>query len=153
MNARLQQLATLIHALELTPSLMDTRSRQLSHAAIYLAQQLGLDLGYNFSWQNGGPYCSKLTGDLYDLAAGPTTMLPYALNKTFAARVKRMLSLLAVPRHIQLDPPRWLLLLAATHFLMYHAKVTAGHLDRHLKSVDTEISRYREEAASILAAA
>ena len=153
MNARPRQLATLVHALKLKPSLVEARSRQISHAAIYLAQELGLNLGYNFSWQNSGPYSSKLTEDLYDLASGPSAVLPYALNEDFTQRVSRISGLLTVPSGIDLDPTRWLLLLAATHFLLNRAKVSTTELERHLKVVDAEIVRYRRKAASVLAAA
>ncbi|MDB5041689.1 MAG: hypothetical protein JWN27_2415 [Candidatus Eremiobacteraeota bacterium] len=153
MNGHLRQLATLINVLGLTPSLLEAQSRQTSQAAVYLAKQLGLDLGYNFSWQSAGPYSSRLTEDLYDLASGPTTILPYRLNEDFTRRTERILRLFAVPRGVTLDESRWLLLLAATHFLVTHARISQPEMERRLRSVDAQISRYGEEAKNVLAAA
>lgn len=153
MKPRLRQLATLIHVLDLTPSLSDARSRQMFHAAVYLAQELGLDLGYDFSWHERGAYSSHLTADLYDLAAGPSTALPYPLNGEFTKRVQRIRVVLRVPNGIALDESRWLLLLAATHYLMKYMNVPSAQIEERLARVDPTIPPYRDKATSALAAA
>lgn len=73
------ELASYIESLELGPKLRSFRTdfdkRLEFQKTIYLLQEAGADLGYQFGWYKHGPYSSSLADDAYVLASLPPTVL------------------------------------------------------------------------------
>src|ERR1700733_999474 len=90
------------------PSQIDTvADRKRVQKAVYLVQQTGLDLGYQYSWYLMGPYSAALTRDYYDLAAslneGDEDFPPVELRGAVLERLQRVKPLMEVPEYCSLD--------------------------------------------------
>src|SRR2546428_11423068 len=73
------ELASYIQSLGLGPKLrtfrIDFEKRLEFQKTIYLLQEGGADLGYQFGWYKHGPYSSSLADDAYVLATLPSEVL------------------------------------------------------------------------------
>ncbi len=65
MNRRQIALKIVLDALGIPLSMSSFDERLALQKAIYLAQQMGVNLGYQFSWYLRGPYSKDLTSDAY----------------------------------------------------------------------------------------
>ena len=65
MNRRQIGLKLVLHELGMAPTMQSFEERLVLQKAVYLAQQLGVHLGYHFSWYLRGPYSKDLTADAY----------------------------------------------------------------------------------------
>ncbi len=92
---------------------------------IYLAQLMGLDIGYRFGWYLRGPYCTDLTSDAFtlrdELRAGETDHQGRQLNAGEKQRLEKAKKLWEVPAGLSVAPDQWLELLASVHFLKHIA--------------------------------
>lgn len=86
---------------------------------IYLVQELGLDLGYRFSWNQYGPYSSGLAQDGLLLETGVVSSTPSPEDLQFTQPAER-----SIERFAELveTPPgttqaAWLELLTSLHYL------------------------------------
>jgi hypothetical protein len=99
----------------------DFASRLTLQKATYLAQALGVDLGYSFNWYRRGPYSPGLTRDAFALQAeferDPEAVKGWTLDSTSVARLQGLRGLFERTPTEQL--PRLLELLASVHFLLY----------------------------------
>src|SRR5205807_10531285 len=73
------ELASYIQSLGLSSKLqtfrVDFEKRLEFQKTIYLLQEAGADLGYQFGWYKHGPYSSSLADDAYVLATLPPEIL------------------------------------------------------------------------------
>ncbi|HEY6236176.1 MAG TPA: hypothetical protein VIW69_13840, partial [Candidatus Elarobacter sp.] len=68
MNKRQKVVVATVIALDI-PLRVDTLDeRKALQKAIYLAQEIGVDLGYMYGWHQMGPYSSQLAEDYQDAA-------------------------------------------------------------------------------------
>jgi uncharacterized protein YwgA len=65
MNRRQIALKLVLDGLGMAPTMDSFDQRLTLQKTIYLIQQLGVPLGYHFSWYLRGPYSSELTSDAY----------------------------------------------------------------------------------------
>jgi uncharacterized protein YwgA len=65
MNRRQIALKIVLDTLEISADMSTFDERLALQKAIYLAQQTGVNLGYQFSWYLRGPYSTDLTSDTY----------------------------------------------------------------------------------------
>lgn len=106
------------------PLNIDLLLRRQAQFAIYVAQALGADFGYNFSWSEDGPYSSKLADNLDDaarkLAVGVDVRVPsLAIPYKEALSIAR--STLRPPNGSTASSFEWASTLATLHFLKTHA--------------------------------
>jgi len=72
MNRRQIALKIVLDALGIPVSMSSFDERLALQKAIYLAQQMGVNLGYQFSWYLRGPYSKDLTSDAYSSIGAET---------------------------------------------------------------------------------
>ena len=94
--------------------------------AVYICQELGIPLGYNYSWYVKGPYSTSLTQDYYSLNAalslGDDNAHGLALNDSLANRVAVVRTCLAHPENLQVAKHHWLEALCSLHYLLKHSR-------------------------------
>jgi len=92
---------------------------------IYLAQLMGLDLGYRFGWYLRGPYCTDLTSDAFtlrdELRGGETDHQGRQLSAGANQQVEKARKLWEVPPGLSVNADQWLELLASVHYLKHIA--------------------------------
>ena len=67
MNNTLTNLSRVMSELEVGESVNTLDERVTAQKAVYLAQVVGVNLGYQFTWYSTGPYSSDLAKDCYSL--------------------------------------------------------------------------------------
>lgn len=105
---------------------MDTFSdRLIRQKAIYLAQEMGVDLGYYFRWYLRGPYCPALSTDLFsmipEIKAGYDPSSHWNLDEVSQSRLEKLSSLIKGKAGATLA--KYLELLASVQFLISRGKV------------------------------
>ncbi|TGD62082.1 hypothetical protein EYC08_16830 [Tabrizicola sp. WMC-M-20] len=94
--------------------------------AVYICQELGIPLGYNYSWYVKGPYSTSLTQDYYSLnsalSSGDNNAHGLALNSSLNDRVAVARSCLALPTNVQVLKHHWLEALCSLHYLLKHSR-------------------------------
>lgn len=93
--------------------------RMETQKAIYLAQSMGVELGYSYGWYLKGPYSPSLTRDYYELHA--TAEEDFAEGRNLKNRVRGVLDQLRTlidARPAQLSRAHWLELLASIRYLI-----------------------------------
>jgi hypothetical protein len=114
--------------------------------AVYLAQVLGINLGYHYSWYVKGPYSPGLTQDYYRVSeaigGGDNSYENRTLNGALQALVPRIAQVLAMPGDVNVPREQWLEALASLHFLLrtsgYAVDQARGYLSQvkpHLNTV------------------
>jgi uncharacterized protein YwgA len=95
---------------------------------VYLAQALGLDLGYRFLWNQYGPYSPELSQDRDALHTGEDEIHRLASELRFKPEAEELLqrirTLAEAPRDANLSATAWLELLTSLHFLMQNLNLT-----------------------------
>jgi hypothetical protein len=89
MNRRQIALKLVLDALGIAPTMDSFDQRLALQKTIYLAQQMGVSLGYQFSWYRRGPYSADLTADAF---ANIGTQLPegWGIDDGIQAKVAKM---------------------------------------------------------------
>ncbi len=140
-----------LNELGIAPKL-DTFNRRLTvQKALYLAQALGVDMGYFFGWYLHGPYCSTVARDLFSAVVDADEMArvrsEWTLDRTFKHRLAGLRNAVtlssATPGAAQDESAlaRHLELLASVHFLVDRSGLP--HHGTH-KIVET-LKRYRKD--------
>lgn len=70
MNRRQIALKLVLDELGMAPSLSTFDDRLILQKTVYLIQQLGVSLGYSYSWYIRGPYSRDLTADAFGELGG-----------------------------------------------------------------------------------
>lgn len=140
------QAATLlvIEKLGLEPRIDTFNDRLLMQKSVYLAQALGVNLGYHFGWYLRGPYSPALTRDLFETLAGSPIDRHQLQKYTLDERSSRTLSKLRTlfqtqKKRIEADPDQtafasWLERLASVHFVVKNEQVP-GHEPSRISSM------------------
>lgn len=75
-------------------SLETINDRILLQKKVYLAQDIGLPLGYGYSWYIHGPYSTDLTAVAYQIIPeGSTTIENHSLKERYASMIAKVNSL------------------------------------------------------------
>ena len=156
MLKRLQVLASTISAIEVPFSVVSFHDRKLLQKAVYLAQEIGVHLGYNYSWNQCGPFSAKLAEDYYELAdlniAGLIDLRSSNTAVESAVRSRKPLFTF-VPDRVALSRSDWLELLASVHFLISKADQDSRHAKAIIKKEKPALSNFYAEAKATLEAA
>jgi hypothetical protein len=112
--------------------------------AVYLAQVLGINLGYHYSWYVKGPYSPGLTQDYYRVseavAGGDDSYENRTLNAGLAALIPRIKKVLAKPGDVNIQRERWLEALASLHFLIETSSYTVDQARDYLAKVKPHLN-------------
>jgi len=116
MNRRQIALKLVLDALGVPATMTSFDERLALQKTIYLAQQVGVPLGYQFSWYLRGPYSKDLTSDAY---AGLGTQTPegWNLGPSAGAKLERFRPFINSVR-LQPNPVRELEKLASVLFVI-----------------------------------
>ena len=160
MEERCVALKLLLDAVSIPPQIRSVADRKRVQKAVYLVQQVGLDLGYQYGWYVMGPYSSALTRDYYELAAsleeGEEDFPAVELRGPVRERLERVKPLMTVPEQCSLDQPSWLELIASVHYLQKIRGLNADAADQELQKLKPDLApwamgaRLELEAASLL---
>jgi hypothetical protein len=122
MNNREIALKLVLDSLEIPSSIRTFDDRKRVQKAVYLAQRVGIPLGYRFGWYIKGPYCSDLTSDYYSLAralaAGHKDHVGKKLKKGVQEKLNKIRPLLVEPDWFSGPQEDWLELVASLDYLV-----------------------------------
>lgn len=114
--------------------------------AIYLAQTIGVNLGYSYSWYLRGPYSTGLTKDYYQLnedkAAGDQSYKKMALNDAVKTKLSMAAKLMAIPQGVIITREHWYELLASLHYLIKSSGYTYENACEYLRSVKPHLAGF-----------
>lgn len=114
-------------------SLETLNDRILLQKKVYLAQDIGLPLGYGYSWYIHGPYSTDLTAVAYQIIPeGDTAIENHSLKEPYASIISKVNSLESVinEKNLKISVVQWYELIAS---IAYWYK--RGH-DNESKIVD-----------------
>lgn len=106
-----------------TFSLDNFSDRLLVQKKVYLAQSLGVDLGYRYNWYLKGPYSPELTSEAYQvIPLGKQNFEDYDFDEEVNNILNEVNDLLNHPNRklAQLNDVDWYELLASIHYLRTH---------------------------------
>lgn len=132
-----------------TNSIATVDQRMEVQKAVYLAQNLGVDLGYSYGWYVKGPYSPALTRDYYNLTdevPEGTILRPVAIERLNVVRL-----LMDAPID-GLTRPRKLELLASLHYLIKRSGMSEGAAKKHLATVKPHLQDHASQGLEILKA-
>lgn len=122
-----------------TNSIATVNERMEVQKAIYLAQELGVNLGYSYGWYVKGPYSPALTRDYYDLGdAVPDNM---SLQGTATEKLN-VVSRLMNAKIDHLDRPRKLELFASLHYLIRKSGMAEATAKKHLSNAKPHLAQH-----------
>lgn len=160
MERRSIALKLLLDAVSIPSQIRTVEDRKRVQKAVYLVQQIGLDLGYQYGWYVMGPYSAALTRDYYELAAsledGEEDFATVELRGPVRERIDQVKPLMKVPADCSLDQPSWLELIASVHYLQKIRGLSAEAADRELEKLKPDLApwvmraRTELEASSLL---
>jgi len=99
-------------------------NRLLIQKTVYFVQEVGIDLGFRYSWYRYGPYCRHLSEAAYKHHDNQDFFNKRAQHFTVTETGSTMLGKvqqLTDNTPDDMDKPAWLELLASIHFLTHHA--------------------------------
>lgn len=110
-----------IEAIGEDSSIASVEDRLRLQKAVYLSQEMGIPLGYSYSWYVKGPYSPPLTQDYYNLnaavSAGDEDTKGLKLHPDLLARAVTVRALLELPEGEQ-NKPNWYEALCSLHYLL-----------------------------------
>ncbi len=156
MDAKQVALKVVIDELGESDEISTVNDRLRLQKAVYLAQAVGIGLGYHYSWYVKGPYSTALTQDYYQLSealkAGDTSHNGRILNPALGALVPRVRQILQRPADVQLPVHSWYEALASLHFLINVSRKSHDQAKDFLRSVKPHLSHVLDRAISHLRA-
>ncbi len=112
--------------------------------AVYLAQALGINLGYHYSWYVKGPYSPGLTQDYYRvseaISGGDTSHEQRSLNQGLQSIVPNVRQVLALPANLHIKREWWLEALASLHFLLRVSNYSVDKAREYLQQVKPHLN-------------
>ena len=132
-----------IECLGLEFKINNFKDRLILQKAVYLAQAVGVDLGYYYHWYLHGPYCSALTSDAFavraDLSAEFDESRGWKLDETSCGRLEGLRSFFSNDNREELA--RDLELLASVQFLVSRDQVKRNNV----KGITSILKRYKKD--------
>lgn len=118
--------------------------------AVYLAQVMGINLGYHYSWYVKGPYSPGLTQDYYRvseaIAGGDESHANRTLNAGLLNLAPRIRAAIAKPEDIQEPREWWLEALASLHFLLRISGYSVDKAREYLSQVKPHLNNIFDRA-------
>lgn len=127
MNRRQIALKLVLDELGMDPSMESFDERLILQKTIYLVQNMGIPLGYHFSWYIRGPYSRDLTADAFaNLGAGiPEGWLLSDIQRSKLAEAKAILESVTAGK----SQPRELEKLASVLFVVRTGQESPHNID------------------------
>lgn len=118
--------------------------------AVYLAQVLGINLGYHYSWYVKGPYSTGLTQDYYRVSeavsGGDKSHEQRSLNAGLQSVVPRVREVLTMPDDLGIRREYWLEALASLHFLLKSSNYSLERAREYLGQVKPHLTEIFDRA-------
>lgn len=119
MDEKFVALKLILDHLDVGQEINTVEQRLETQKAIYLAQSMGVELGYSYGWYLKGPYSPSLTRDYFELDA--TAEDDFVEGRSLKDRVRGILDQLKHlidDRDVPLSRAHWLELLASIRYLI-----------------------------------
>jgi len=117
--------------------------RLILQKAVYLAQAIGVNLGYYYQWYIHGPYSPTLTQDEYAIAVELGQDIDeskgWILDSVSQDRLKNLMNL--IPKSGKKEVSRKLVLLASVHFLVSRKQI---HISE-AKEMSTTLKKFGKD--------
>ncbi|WP_386680943.1 hypothetical protein [Loktanella sp. R86503] len=114
--------------------------------AVYICQELGVPLGYDYSWYVKGPYSPSLTRDYYSLnaalSADNTDVRDLSLNDELSEPLVRARECLEFSPDVEVitTKPHWFEALCSLHYLIRHSNKTHTQAQEYLSVVKPHLN-------------
>ena len=156
MNNTLTNLSRVMSELEVGERVNTLDERVTAQKAVYLAQVVGVNLGYQFTWYSTGPYSSDLAKDCYNLAEYPPRnrqdIAARRLQEPFASALTKVKQAMLIPQEVTLTQKQWLELLASVHHLRIFDELNEAETQNWLDKEQSSLAPYISRATQSLAA-
>lgn len=151
MEPRLNVIVAALIELGVPISVDSAAQRAHLQNAIYIAQEAGLELGYNFAWHGVGPFSDDLADDYYEAArklrwGGASIIRP--LVPFYANRLREVKAMLVAPNR-QMSSEQWTDLLATAHFLHVYAKRSDVQIRDLLRQHGARLSAFAKVRSAV----
>lgn len=123
--------------------------RILLQKKVYLAQDIGLPLGYGYSWYIHGPYSTDLTAVAYQIIPeGDTSIENHSLKEPYAAMIKKvnLLENIIYEKKLGIGVVQWYELIAS---IAYWYKRGYNTEDKIIKIIHATKPQFTEEQTKI----
>ncbi|WP_192847455.1 hypothetical protein [Aureimonas sp. AU40] len=148
MDAKQIALKLVLDGLNEADDIQSVSERVRIQKAIYLAQVMGVNLGYSYSWYVKGPYSTSLTRDYYALQDSADEVDGEIAGKTLHPdlldKMSNIRHLLAKPVEVALDKWQWYELLASMHFLLVASRYNFERACQVLRDTKPHLSDFLE---------
>lgn len=139
-------IATAIAIRDLNCFTLETiNDRILLQKKVYLAQDIGLPLGYGYSWYIHGPYSTDLTAVAYQIIPeGDTAIENHSLKEPYASMITKVNSLEGVidERNLTISVVQWYELIAS---IAYWYKRGYNTEEKALEKIHATKPQFTEE--------
>lgn len=139
-------IATAIAIRDLNCFTLETiNDRILLQKKVYLAQDIGLPLGYGYSWYIHGPYSTDLTAVAYQIIPeGDTAIENHSLKEPYASMITKVNSLESVidERNLTISVVQWYELIAS---IAYWYKRGYNTEEKALEKIHATKPQFTEE--------
>lgn len=154
MDRTLTNLSRVLSELEVGDSINTLDERVTVQKAVYLAQVIGVNLGYQYSWYIMGPYSPDLAKDYYTLHEYPHSerkeIAQRALRDPFASALTKIKEVMSIPQGVTLTRRQWLELLASVHYLRKFGKLDEANTQQRLAGEKPDLSPFAKQASQSL---
>ena len=123
--------------------------RILLQKKVYLAQDLGLPLGYGYSWYIHGPYSTDLAAAAYQIIPeGLGAIKDKKFNPPYAEMIKRVNELEndISNKKIRIGVVQWFELLSSIAYWQKHGYITESQVVEKIKETKPQFSEEQIEA-------
>ena len=131
-------------------SIQSIDDRILLQKKIYLAQDIGLSLGYGYSWYIHGPYSTDLTTVAYQIVPEGTDAIEGKnFKEPYASMILKVNKLEDVihEKELQIDRVQWYELLASMAYWRKHGYVKKEDMIKKVETTKPQFSRSQINAA------
>ena len=152
MAKRAEVTKLVLGALGQTAQISTLQDRKRIQKSIYLAQSVGVDLGYYFNWYLMGPYCSSLAKDYYELNQSTAGDENVGRLRDDVLEKLRKVSEAATSRNkpVGLNDVDWLEALASIHYLDNVARLDKESVARKIEREKPHLKNYVEQAREVV---
>lgn len=156
MDPRQIALKVLLDQMGVPSDISTVHDRLRIQKAVYLAQIVGLNFGYNYSWYVKGPYSTSLTQDYYQMheavQAGDTSYQGLILNSNLMEMLPKVSLVLQQPANLNVPDYSWYEALASAHFLMKISQKTEAETLDTLRAQKPHLNAIAQAAINHLRA-
>lgn len=154
MDTKQIALKLLLEGLDESEEIASVNDRLRIQKAIYMCQELGINLGYHYSWYVKGPYSTNLTQDYYQmneaLTSGDVSHASRVLNPSILKILPKVKDVLAMPKGVNLPTHMWYEALASVHFLMKSSGYSLEKTKEFLSRVKPHLDGYIDKSVEHL---